>query len=99
MKVSNRLDEAEERRRRNIRESNFSTWVEANKEQVEKVLDEKRLAGVSAVDQAAWTAMHEHFPETFDEIYEFEREFPDCNGSFIWAMKAKIFREKGGIWI
>ncbi len=92
-------NESEKQRIKRIRESDITKSLHLFNAEFEEALEQQRQEGVSAVDRAAWERMQTHFPETAEEIKEFEKEFPDCNGIFIWAMRGKIFREKQGIWI
>lgn len=91
--------ETEAQRRHRIRSTNFEIWYEANKQEIEEAFERKRLEEASEVDVVAWQRMSTSFPETFQELKEFEKEFPNCNGSFVWAIRAKIYRDKHGIWI
>ena len=56
---------------------------------------ERRNRGMSENERAGYEQLRRFSPETYEEVLDFEKKFPDVNGSIIWAMKLKIWRANG----
>ena len=97
--IESGLPEREQLRRKRIRESDIMVELPLLNDAFEKELKRQREEGIPAVDIAAYERIRTNPPQTFEEHDDFEKEFPDCKGEFIWGCRARIYREKYGIWI
>ena len=90
------IDEAEEERRRRIRESDIRKCAHLFEDAFQAAIEKQRNEGVSAVDQAAWDYPMINSPRTADEIKKLEKDFDGCNGLFVWGLWNRLFEEKRG---
>ena len=90
------IDEAEEERRRRIRESDIRKCAHLFDDEFQAAIEKQRKEGVSAVDQAAWNYLRTNSPRTAEEIKKFEKDFDGCNGLFVWGLWNRLFEEKRG---
>lgn len=93
--MKNEYDRLERERIKRIRESDITKEIHFFNAAFRDAIAERRNRGMSENERAGYEQLRRFSPETYEEVLDFEKKFPDVNGSIIWAMKLKIWRANG----